>query len=324
MRTLYSIQSLRGLAALSVAAFHAAQWSRLDFEIGAAGVDVFFVISGFIMEAMAADRRQEPGPFILRRITRVVPLYWALSLLAFGIAFFWRGAIPRIIPDWGHLGLSLAFIPHVDPDGWPFPLIPPGWSLHYEALFYLTFAAALVFAPDGRLKFVTMALAVVCVFGAAFPPAYLVLANPMLMEFVAGMALARAWRSGDLPGRGMAVVMLAVAFVILAIQHFAAFVPGNWRPITWGVPAVLIVTAALSFEEARIFRLPILQRMGDASYSIYLTHILVAPLVARLIWPGLPWIFIPAMLLVAALCGLICHQCVEKPLIEGARRLAKT
>ncbi|WP_369060524.1 acyltransferase [Caulobacter sp. 73W] len=324
MRTLRSIQALRGLAALSVAAFHAAQWSRLDFEIGAAGVDVFFVISGFIMDAMAAERRQEPGRFILRRASRVVPLYWTLSLAAFAIAFFWRGAIPRIIPDWGHLGLSLAFIPHVDPDGWPFPLIPPGWSLHYEALFYLTFAFALAFAPQSRLKFVSTALAMVCVFGAAFPPAYLVLANPMLMEFVAGMALARAWRAGGLPGEGGATALLVVAFVLLAIQHFAAFVPGNWRPITWGGPALMIVTAALSFEEARVFRLPILQRMGDASYSIYLLHILIAPLVARLIWPGLPWLFIPAMLIVAAVCGLACHQWIEKPLIAGARRLAKT
>ncbi|MET0339051.1 MAG: acyltransferase [Caulobacter sp.] len=324
MQTLRSIQALRGLAALSVAAFHAAQWSRLDFEIGAAGVDVFFVISGFIMEAMAAERRQEPGSFILRRASRVVPLYWALSLLAFAISFFWRGAIPRIIPDWGHLGLSLAFIPHVDPDGWPFPLIPPGWSLHYEALFYLTFALALAFAPQGRLKFVTMALAVVCVFGAAFPPAYLVLANPMLMEFVAGMALARAWHAGQWPGKGGATVLLVLALIILAIQHFAAFVPGNWRPITWGLPALMIVTVALSFEKAGVFGMPILQRMGDASYSIYLTHILIAPLVARLIWPGLPWLFIPAMLIVAAVCGLACHQWVEKPLIKGARRLAKT
>ncbi|WP_269716556.1 acyltransferase family protein [Caulobacter sp. NIBR2454] len=324
MKTLRSIQALRGLAALSVAAFHAAQWSRLDFEIGAAGVDVFFVISGFIMEAMAAERRLEPAPFILRRATRVVPLYWTLTLFAFAIAYFWRGAIPRIIPDWGHLGLSLAFIPHLDPDGWPFPLIPPGWSLHYEALFYLTFAVALAVAPNTRLKFVATTLAVVCVLGAAFPPAYLVLANPMLLEFVAGMALARLWRAGGLPGQGASIALIAAAFALLAWQHFAVFVPGNWRPITWGVPALMIVAGALGLEGSRLFRPQILQKLGDASYSIYLSHILIAPLVAKAIWPGLPWLFIPAMLLVAAGAGWLCHLWLERPLIRLSRKLAKT
>src|SRR5580658_5421280 len=140
---LLSIQALRALAATAVVAYHALQWGSGGFDVGRAGVDVFFVISGFIMWRVTSGRDVTPGAFLWRRVTRVAPLYWLTTLAVLAAALVWPGFLPEVRPGWRHLALSLAFIPHLDPRGLPFPTLPPGWTLDYEALFYLTFAAAL-------------------------------------------------------------------------------------------------------------------------------------------------------------------------------------
>ena len=140
---LLSVQALRALAALAVATYHALQWADGGFEVGRAGVDVFFVISGFIMWHVTAGRDVDPGDFLWRRLTRVAPLYWLATLGVLGVALVWPAFLPEVRPGWTHLALSLAFIPHLDPRGLPFPTLPPGWTLDYEALFYLIFAGAL-------------------------------------------------------------------------------------------------------------------------------------------------------------------------------------
>ena len=80
MRRLASIQILRAAAALSVALFHACQWSQIDFAVGAAGVDVFFVISGFVLWTACETRPITPGAFLLARAQRILPLYWIATL----------------------------------------------------------------------------------------------------------------------------------------------------------------------------------------------------------------------------------------------------
>ena len=111
--TLLAIQYLRGLAALAVADTHIG-WSRT--EAGAAGVDLFFAISGFIMVHIA-DRHPTPGAFLGARLRRVAPLYWVLTLLTAAI----HGS------GLSHLLLSLVVWPHLDPVSGSMTVIPPGW-----------------------------------------------------------------------------------------------------------------------------------------------------------------------------------------------------
>ena len=131
-QTLLSIQYLRASAALMVVVYHAMMLAPVDFGIGAAGVDLFFVISGFILWTIARERPLTPLEFLKRRWIRVAPLYWTLTLAVAAIATFWPFVFGQFKATPSHVLLSLGFIQHMNPDGAPFPLIPVGWSLNYE------------------------------------------------------------------------------------------------------------------------------------------------------------------------------------------------
>src|SRR6185503_14022461 len=191
MRTLLSVQYLRAAAALAVVTYHALQW-RPDggFDVGRAGVDVFFVISGFIMWTITVEREVSPGAFLWRRFTRVAPAYWLITLATAALVTAWPNLMHNVHPEAWHIALSLAFIPHIDPAGMAFPLLPPGWTLNYEAVFYLIFAAGLLLRPKTRLWAVVLALAALSLFGLLiYPPAYEMGANPMMLQFAAGVIL---------------------------------------------------------------------------------------------------------------------------------------
>src|ERR1700761_114555 len=110
-----SIQYLRGLAALGVLLFHASQRAGGACGAGAAGVDVFFVISGFIMWTVSARRATGPGDFLLRRAGRIAPLYWAVTLLVVGLDLLRPSLFPNMRLNAPHVILSLLFLPHRDP-----------------------------------------------------------------------------------------------------------------------------------------------------------------------------------------------------------------
>ena len=148
--TLYGIQYLRALAALAVVVFHAAERSGYAFAIGAAGVDVFFVISGFIMWVIADRRPLSPGRFLADRIRRIVPVYWlATGVMVAGAL---AGLFPNLVLTVEHVVASLAFVPARSPStGALWPVLVQGWTLNYEMFFYLVFAASLVLPARLRL-----------------------------------------------------------------------------------------------------------------------------------------------------------------------------
>ncbi len=324
MPRLVSIQHLRGLAILGVVVFHAFQWEWLNFETGSAGVDLFFIVSGFVMWVTTADRAVSPGAFLQRRAARVIPLYWLASLTALAVVLIRPGAIPNVIPDPAHVLLSLAFIPHLDPKGGPFPLLNPGWTLTYEAFFYLVFAAALTAPQRWRPLIVTGVMSAVFWFGYhIWTFAYYVGANAHLLQFAAGIWLAVAWRAKALPSHGAALMLVATGFLLLAVLQAQAYRPGLLRPLELGGPALLIALGWLAAEadpKGGIPAWPWLQRLGDASYAIYLCHTLSAPLVARLVGLDRHWLFIPLDVFVGLGTGFACHSLVERPLTGWVRR----
>ena len=267
MKTLLSIQYLRGAAALAVVLYHALQWESGGFEVGRAGVDVFFVISGVIMWWVTAGGPVKPGAFLLRRLTRVAPLYWLATLAVAGGALASPTFLPEVLLGWRHLALSLAFIPHFDPRGRPFPLLPPGWTLTYEATFYLVFAGALLVPKRRRALAITAALLAIVAAGLLLSdPAYLLGANPMLLEFAAGVWLGKSLESGRLPGRAWGLTLAALGVGAFAILEVSGFINELWRPLLWGVPAALIVAGALSLEaRVGVTRSGALETLGEQS-----------------------------------------------------------
>jgi len=321
VKTFLSIQYLRGAAALAVVAFHALQWTGGGFEVGRAGVDVFFVISGFIMWTIADGRAVSAGGFLWRRLTRVAPAYWIATLGVAGVALAWPAFLPQLRLGWAHLGLSLAFIPHDDPAGLPFPLLPPGWTLTYEAVFYLIFAAALLAPARTRLALVAAGLAIVSFAGFWWRDAYPLGANPLMLEFAAGACLGRLARTGALPGRRAGWAMLAAGVAAFVAMEAAGWTSELWRPLVWGAPALLIVAGAVTIEaRGGIGDCEPARGLGDASYSIYLWHLPAVALVAHTIGFGRPWLFVPLAMATSIAAGLAGRALVEKPLMALLRR----
>jgi exopolysaccharide production protein ExoZ len=317
---LFSVQYLRAVAALMVVAYHATRQTAFKFEIGAAGVDVFFVISGFILWTIAAENPVSPGKFLLRRVQRVAPLYWVLTLLVVSACALWPGIFFDARPTWPHTLLSLAFIQHMNPDGGPFPVITAGWTLNYEAIFYLIFTAVLFAPRRWRLALMTAALIALPAYGYFIrQESYIMGANMHFLQFAAGVWLAEARTRHMLPERRSAIILASLGLagfgLLQAFQVHVHF----WRPIVWGVPAFALVAGLIAAEaDGGLKRIAWLHVLGDASYSIYLAHFLFISLLAQFIRSG-GWFFPPIAFAGGLLAGLICYVVLERPLLSLAR-----
>ena len=157
MSKLVLVQVLRAAAALSVAMLHAQhdaatlaeRTGQVFAPIAAfpweAGVDVFFVISGFIMVHASTRLFGAEGgarAFLARRIARIVPIYWAVTTLYLAVALAVPDLLNRELLGWPLVVASYLFIPMARPDGLVQPLYGLGWTLNYEMFFYALFAVA--------------------------------------------------------------------------------------------------------------------------------------------------------------------------------------
>jgi exopolysaccharide production protein ExoZ len=205
-------------------------------------------------------------------------------------------------------------------------VLPPGWSLAYEAVFYSLFTLVLFAPARWRFGLLAAGLFAISIFGMIDPPYYGLWANPMMLQFAAGAWLARRQLTGHRiePGAGAIFAGLGVAgFVIMGLTGLRSEL---FRPLLWGLPALCLVMGAVALEP--VFRAPKpLIVLGDASYAIYLTHLMVIAAVAHLMGPdalpGLLPVFVPAALAASIAVGLAFHVWIERPLIAGARALPR-
>ena len=287
-RTYFGVQALRAVAALFVVGYHA---TLLPFEAGtplaggvwstgACGVDIFFVISGFVMAVTApglAGRADGGRVFLWRRIVRVVPLYWLFTTAVWAWQGFGFG--PEAGGAW-HVAASYLFIPSFDRAHLPVPLLQVGWTLNFEMMFYLLFAAALALEmpPSRFLPPILGALAVVGWREHPTWPAWTALASPLALEFLFGVVIATLARRGRLPGGWVGALLLAGGFAAVCRLPMAS----RARVVYWGLPAAAIVAGVVGLEDAMGRRLPRwLLEAGNASYAVYLVHF---PIMAAL-WP---------------------------------------
>lgn len=339
-KELYSVQILRGVAALAVVLHHSLEESNgaaTAFSpdwlttFGASGVDIFFVISGFIMlytSFPAARTPLSPGNFIVRRMTRIYPLYWLCCLAIMGIMLTGFLRNNRLEPH--EIALSLALLPSAK------LIIGVSWTLVYEMYFYLIFAATLLFR-SALISAIgtTVVIAILGLAGDALEAGELrsFLTNPIAYEFALGLWLAIAFVRTEAIGRRWPIsptwAVLGFALVVLApvyVSHATtANLPGWPRLIAWGLPAMLIVAAFLSIERSRSNLLRQLVFLGDSSYALYLTHIFVMIgygfLLKRTLLGSAPQVAIfPLIILLAVGVGIFTHSAVEKPLIRMSRR----
>jgi exopolysaccharide production protein ExoZ len=319
-----TLQSLRAVAALAVVAFHLSQWLSVDFRIGQAGVDLFFVISGAVMWVSAVERDAEPGLFLARRALRILPPYWLATLALIPLALWGPRPLMHVHPQPLHVALSLLLVPHDDPEHVPFPLLTQGWTLIYEAGFYALIALSLTAAKARRMWVIGGVIAALVIWGISWHPAYWFGANLMLLQFLAGCWLGRLAVRGALPAPTIGAALMVAGLACFAGLHLLALHSDPWRPILWGVPATLIVAGALSLDTrsglAGPARLKPLEWLGGASYSIYLWHTAAFFVVVNLM-PYKPWPFAPLAFAAAMALSLAAWRLIEVPCLALSRAL---
>ncbi len=321
---LASIQYLRAAAALGVVIYHALQWRAGGFDIGRAGVDIFFVVSGFVLWRATAARPTTPAAFLVDRGRRILPAYWLATLVAAAIAALAPAFMPQVRPGFSHLLLSLALVPHFDPRGLPFPTLPPGWSLCYEAAFYLLFAAALGLPRPWRAGGLIASLFGLAAAGYVLrDPAFVLGANGLVLEFAAGIGIGLFAERGALPSRRWGWAMLLAGLTGFALTQAPGVFVELWRPLLWGAPAALVVAGAAAIEAAAgARRWPPGLALGDASYALYLVHLPLVALAAHALAAADTTFFLPVALAISVLGALAVHRWVERPLafsLKGRR-----
>jgi exopolysaccharide production protein ExoZ len=320
------IQALRIVAACLVVVTHSTFYAfeRLDksfsvWQRGTRGVDIFFVISGFVM--IYSSQRLFASPdgwkiFAERRILRIAPLYWLVTTLKICIVLLTAGFALHTILSPTTAVCSYLFLPARDLDGKIEPLVGVGWTLNFEMLFYFLFTLAL-FLQRNVVKFVGViltALSIGAIFRHADWPPIAFYLNSIVLEFFLGMLIAKACIHQIFIPKNYAYLMLAFGFFILLFPATDLNLP---KFLVNGVPAMLIVWSVASLRTIDELIPRWVLYLGDASYAIYLIHPFVCPLPPALLSRfhlNYPWVSVILSVVLGVVAGCILHQWVEIPL----------
>ncbi|HEY8064158.1 MAG TPA: acyltransferase family protein [Methylosinus sp.] len=332
-----AVQYLRAAAAILVVFSHTGVYTEQFYwptprAFGAAGVDLFFVISGFIMMVVTAQRPTTPGRFLARRFIRIAPLYWLFTLAILAVCLVWPAAMLHNLATFDHVARSLLFIPHFNPlESNYTPFFKLGWTLNYEIYFYVVFAALLVL-PSIRLRLATLALlfSTAAAYYLAFLPVEPfphIYCNPIILEFVIGAAVGYLFLRGKtaaIAPRYAAMLIGAGSFVIVVM-----FDADDFTRVQTGIASAALLLGLLSKEaHGRLPRSSTLLLLGDASYSIYLAHPIVLTL-ARVAaqalhvpvdQPLLGMAAVVSTLSLSIVAGVLTHLFIEKPMLAFLRR----
>lgn len=298
-------------------------------QAGMYGVDLFFVISGFIIWTTSRELSVTPQRFLVRRVSRIVPLYWAMTTFIVAVSLL----APRLLAstefDLWHVIASYLFIPTTHPlfpASWP--ILIPGWTLNYEMFFYALFAAGLCLRNrTATFIFVVGALLIAVLLGHALrpqQPAVAFFTDPIVLEFALGMAAGAAYTDARRLPVSLAIAALLAAVAVVAGSAFVDWIP---RVIFAGVPAAALVLAVaiLKRNDIDLENGPIVL-LGDASYSIYLSHVIILPVVTKVWLLAAPdfnlatgLLFVTLQLSIALVSGIAIYKCFELPALHWLR-----
>jgi exopolysaccharide production protein ExoZ len=324
---LHNVQALRAFAALAVVYYHFTAALRLSPIDGAFGVDVFFVISGFVIAWIGQG---SSGRFLAKRLIRIAPFYWIATLLYFVLVRSVPGLATASQASGVHLACSLAFLPCGDV--WSTaPLLSRGWTLNYEIYFYALFALALAanrkWAPllSCALIFV---IAAALHFSGIHARAARFYSSGITIEFIYGVAIYYLAKSAPRWAGERSALLALILLGLLSLIVFGAW-RTPWRWLAAGVPAFALVLGAVLAETR--FSLRIRSRaialLGDSSYILYLIHPFFFlglqnrsdhRFLATPIWER--WLVGIALAIAASIVSIMLHLWFERPIIVFLRR----
>lgn len=337
--TLHSLQAGRAVAALLVVAFHATgsifalekYWGNDPtgglFDFGAAGVEFFFVLSGFII--LHAHWSDIGAPHRLRRyawkrFVRIYPIYWLVLGSLVPIYFLMPGFGRGTETEAATLLTSFALVP-IAGGG---KILSVSWTLFHEIAFYVLFAVAILNGRIGALLLTAWFLACAVAFAMGSDTlSYLLSATNLL--FVFGMGVAAAYRRGPIPVPLFLAVGGTILFFAIGMAYNLASdaVSAGLYSIGFGLASMAAIAGLTELERQGRLHVPgFLRRIGDASYSLYLIHFPLLSVMAKVVvsggvadmLPGGVWLVVFVAVCVSA--ALLCYRFVERPMIDALGR----
>jgi peptidoglycan/LPS O-acetylase OafA/YrhL len=343
------IQLIRGIAALLVCFFHmnallnttAVRYGTLLFGSGSIGVQLFFIISGFIM--VYTTRKSDATPFyvknfLIKRLIRVVPLYYIMILL--WLIVYERG-LGLFVTETRAMVQTFCFLPLFNSPLGPAYGMPPlkvGWSLNYEVFFYLIFGVSLFFKRFrwavlfGVFTILVVFIPLLFAGYVRFVPSvnyhftfpyFMLLTNPILIFFLVGIALGLIYNSSFvIRSKAIQITLVVVSFIYFMLLYFKVtpFLNNFWISM---ISSTFLVFSLLLFNKGIGIRVPsFLIYLGDISYSLYLVHpIVIIGLPSLLMFLKLGSLFRGKFYFLICTCCILLLSIISYELIE--KRLLK-
>ena len=331
---IFSLQILRGVAALLIVFAHACHdtskttnesWLINFYNLqhfGFIGLDLFFIISGFIMILIHGDdflRPKAAGIFLIKRIIRIVPLYWIFTIFAASLLLVFPELFSKgKMFDFEHLIASLFFFPWYNTNGDIFPVLAVGWTLNVEMYFYVVFALTLLLAK----KYFLATISFILIFGVLIFnilnvsfPYFLMIGKPILLEFLIGVYIGYLYRKKIILENPM--IWLIISLIVILGTIFI-HVNTVYSVIFKGVPSAILIYVLLSLEYKFGCKYcnKYLIILGNASYSIYVTHAFFYKGVIKLFGNIEPDLLILLSVFFSILGGIFIYYAIEKPIYD--------
>ncbi|MEP8956111.1 acyltransferase [Enterobacter mori] len=326
MNKLYSIQILRGLAAVAVVIDHVTHYMHKSFSgeswlfssniynVGGLGVDLFFCISGFIMVITTYNKPNgfsQSVSFLKKRFVRIYPTYWFYCILTLALPFILYGKTD-LISKYDSLFLLQSFLllPAKIAENSFSPFLGQGWTLQYELYFYIAFALALLVCRGWKVIVLcsSMIIALLVISKHTVFNEYInyLVSNTIVIDFIMGMIAANIYISLSCKGVSIPPIIgcIALFVTVLLISFNVIYKSPIDRVILFGIPSFFIVTlfSLVSIDHEKLIN-KFLVQLGEASYTIYLAHMIF-------IWTAMKYTqsigWINADLAIVAIVSIIC------------------
>jgi exopolysaccharide production protein ExoZ len=346
MKKIQNIQGLRGIAVMLVCLFHLItveeKYGGVNtilphfLEIGMVGVDLFFVISGFVMVLVTQNQFQSTKgvlKFLYHRSSRIYPLYWVYSFMVLIIYLNKPAWVNSAQGNQVDIISSFLLLPsHL------LPLVMVGCTLIYEMYFYIIYSIILYFSPQKKLTYWlllwALIITIVNLTNKVSTPWTKVIFSPLTIEFILGCFIAMIYKKHPLKNLSAIILLILISITGLVSGFYwhqsstGHLYPANWyRVIIMGVPSVIIVYCLVSAELKSKLTHKWINYIGDISYSTYLSHVLTFNVLGR-VWAYLAkdnlidnYIMIPTIIVVTILVGSISYKFIEQPLLKLSRKV---
>jgi peptidoglycan/LPS O-acetylase OafA/YrhL len=315
---IYSIQALRGLAAFLVVLLHACYKETVysngfftGFHFGNIGVDIFFIVSGFIM-LHTINANTQPFDFLVKRFIRIYPIYWVTSIVALAGYIF----VPNLVNSGREADLLATFLLLPTQVGY---LNPNAWTLGFELFFYLILFVVLLLSFRFRVLLTTLIIGALGLFGLYDAPSgnwSSFVFDTILFEFAFGFLVYGLYLYFVKLNRYLVPIrLLSVVLFVLFLD-----IDSSLRFINSGIPAFCICIFILTFEPL-LQKKPIglLMKLGDSSYSLYLIHAFVLSgggfILSKVSFvANNSYLFVSLLIITSLVAGYWCFKFVEQPL----------